>query len=143
MVGSGDIIENDGQKWERVKGDYVLRDLVETAAQCVLAHQLTKETGTIADKLYTVESFKKEFSSIVLPDVILSDLDMKVLLKHLERDLKVIVVGGKVENPIHIQPSHAHLGFDRLSSLWTRIPHLEQLMQLTVDCSSLRLACRA
>ena len=96
VVGSGDVIESDTQRWKRVKGDYVLRDLVESAAQGVLAHQRTKETGAFADKVYTVESFKREFSGVALPDVALSDLDMKVLLKHLERDMRVIVIDGKV-----------------------------------------------
>ena len=96
VVGSDDVIESDTQRWKRVKGDYVLRDLVESAAQGVLAHQRTKEAGAFADKLYTMESFKEEFSGVALPDVVLSDLDIKVLLKHLERDMKVVVVDGKV-----------------------------------------------
>ncbi|KAF9791219.1 hypothetical protein BJ322DRAFT_436391 [Thelephora terrestris] len=95
-VGSGDVIESDTQRWKRVKGDYVLRDLVESAAQGILAHQRTKESGAYAEKLYTVESFKREFSSAALPDVVLSDLDLKVLVKHLERDMRVVVVDGKV-----------------------------------------------
>ena len=111
VVGSGDVIESDTQRWKRVKGDYVLRDLVESAAQGVLAHQQTKETGTFADKLYTVESFKREFSGVALPDVVLSDLDMKVLLKHLERDMKVIVVDGKVAAQTYLQPHELISGF--------------------------------
>jgi len=105
VVGSGDVIESDTQRWKRVKGDYVLRDLVESAAQGVLAHQRTKETGTFADKLYTVESFKREFSGVALPDVVLSDLDMKVLLKHLERDMNAVVVDGKVTIQTHAKPA--------------------------------------
>ena len=85
-----------------MKGDYVLRDLVESAAQGVLGHQRMKETGVFADKLYTAESFKREFSGVALPDVILSDLDMKVLLKHLERDMKVVIVDGKVATQTRI-----------------------------------------
>ena len=96
VVGPDDVIESDTQRWKRIKGDYVLRDLVESAAQGVLAHQRTKETGAFADKLYTVETFRREFSGVALSDVILSDLDLKVLLKYLERDMKVVVVDGKV-----------------------------------------------
>ena len=125
VVGSGDIIESDTQRWKRVKGDYVLRDLVESAAQGVLAHQRAKEAGAFADKLYTVESFKREFSGVVLPDIVLSDLDMKVLLKHLERDMKAVVVDGKVATQTHTQPPYANLGFHRLSSLLTMILNLE------------------
>ena len=100
VVGPGDVIESDTQRWKRIKGDYVLRDLVESAAQGISAHQRMKETGAFADKLYTVESFKREFSGIALPDVVLSDLDLKVLLKHLERDMKIVVVDGKVSYQI-------------------------------------------
>ena len=110
VVGSGDIIESDTQRWKRVKGDYVLRDLVESAAQGVLAHQRTKESGAFADKLYTIEFFKREFSSVAISDVVLSDLDTKVLLKHLERDMKVVVVDGKVAIQTLINPPHANLG---------------------------------
>ena len=95
-MGSGDVIESDTQRWKRIKGDYVLRDLVESAAQGVLAHQRAKSAGAFADKLYTIESFKGVFSGVALPNVVLSDLDVKVLLKHLERDMKVVVVDGKV-----------------------------------------------
>ena len=136
VVESGDVIESDTQRWKRVKDDYVLRDLVESAAQSVLARQRTKETGTYADKLYTVESFKGEFSGIAIPDVVLSDLDMKVLLKHLERDMKVAVVDGKVAIKIHKRPPRINLGFDRLSNLWTRILNLGQSMLSTAACSS-------
>ena len=101
VVVSDEVIESDTQRWKRVKGDYVLRDLVESAAPGVLAHQRTKETGALADRLYTVESFKREFSGVALPDIILSDLDVKVLLKHLERDMKVVVVDGKVAIRVH------------------------------------------
>ena len=138
VVGSGDVIESDTQRWKRVKGDYVLRDLVESAAQGILAHQRTKETGTFADKLYTVESFKREFSGVALPDIILSDLDMKVLLKHLERDMKVVVVDGKVTIQSHSHPPHANLRFRRLSSLSTRIPNLRPSTLSTPAYSSSR-----
>ena len=86
-----------------------MRDLVESAAQGVLAHQQTKETGAFADKLYTVESFKREFSGVALPDVALSNLDMKVLLKHPERDMRVIVINGKVAAQSRFQP-HTNFG---------------------------------
>lgn len=108
MVGSDEVIESDTQRWRRVKGDYVLRESVESAAQGVLAHQRAKETGAFADKLYNVESFRKEFSGVALSGVVLSDLDMKVLLKHMERDMKIVVVDGKVEPQLHIQLPHAN-----------------------------------
>ena len=135
VVGSDDLIESDTQRWKRVKGDYVLRDLVESAAQGVLTHQRTKETGAFGDRLYTTESFKREFSSAALPDVVLSDLDMRVLLKHLERDAKIIVVDGKVVAQLHVQ-SCTNISPRRLSSLLTKIPSLEQPMLSIVVCWS-------
>lgn len=99
---SSNVIESDTQRWKRVKNHYILRDLVESAAQGILAHQRTKDAGGFADRLYTVESFKREFSSVALPNIVLSDLDVKVSLKHLERDMKVIIVDGKVTTQLHI-----------------------------------------
>lgn len=96
VVASGEVIESDTQRWKRVKGDYVLRELVESAAQGVLTHQRSRETGAFADKLYTIETFRKEFSAVALPDLVLSDLDLKVLVKHLERDMRLVIVDGKV-----------------------------------------------
>ncbi|KAF9648086.1 hypothetical protein BDM02DRAFT_3116027 [Thelephora ganbajun] len=55
---------------------------------------------------------------------------MKVLLKYLERDMKV-VVDGKVVVQTHLLQSHANLQFHRLSSLLTRTPNLRQSMLLT------------
>lgn len=136
VVASGEVIESDTQRWRRVKGDYVLRGLVESATQGILTHQRTKETGAFADKLYNIESFRKEFSGVALPDVVLSDLDMKVLLKHLERDAKVVVVDGKVTTRHRIHLPNANATPYRLSSLLTRIQILEQSLPLIVAYSS-------
>ena len=65
-----------------------------------------------------MESFERVFSGVALPDLILSDLDMKVLLKYMERDMGVVVVDGKVAIKVRDQPPRANLGFYRLSSLW-------------------------
>jgi len=142
VVESSEVIESDTQRWKRVKGDYVMCDLVESAAQGVLAHQRTKDTGALADRLYTVESFKREFAGVALPDVVLSDLDIKVLMKHLERDRKVVVVDGKVAIRVHTRSPHANIEPCRLSSSWTRILNPRRSMLLTAACSSLRLPCR-
>ncbi|KAF9647530.1 hypothetical protein BDM02DRAFT_3098000, partial [Thelephora ganbajun] len=115
VVESGCVIESSG------KGDYVLRGLIESAAQGVSAHHRAKETGVFGDKLHTAEFFKREFSGVAPPDIVLSDLDVKVLLKHLERDVKV-VVNGRVVIQSHLQPSHTNLDFHRLPSLLARVP---------------------
>ncbi|KAF9651091.1 hypothetical protein BDM02DRAFT_3127227 [Thelephora ganbajun] len=97
IVESSDIVEGDVQGSKRIKGDYVLCDLVEPAARGVLAHQQAKETGAFADKLYTVESFKRGFSGVALLDVVLSDLDIEILLKYRECDMKVVADGKFVD----------------------------------------------
>ena len=132
VVASNEVIESDTQRWRRVKGDYVLRELVESAAQGVLTHQRSRETGMFADKLYTIESFKKEFSAVALPGVVLSDLDMKVLLKHLERDMKIVAVDGKVAIKLRIQLTDAKTILYRLLSLLTMIRILEESMPSTM-----------
>jgi charged multivesicular body protein 7 len=136
VVPSGEVIESDTQRWRRVKGDYVLRDLVESAAQGILTHQRSRETGAFADKLYTFESFRNEFAGVALPGVVLSDLDMKVLLKHLERDTKIVVVDGKVTTKLRIRLPCANISLYRLLNLLTMIRILEQSMLSTVVCSN-------
>lgn len=68
--------------------------------QSVSAYQQGKEAGAFVEKLYTMGSAKGEFSGIPLRDVVLSDLDAKVLPKHLERDMKVVVVHGEVASKL-------------------------------------------
>lgn len=88
--------ESDTERWKKVKGDYVLLDLVESASQNVVSQQRSKGAVVPTDQLYTVDSFREEFASVALPDVVLSDLDIKVLIKFLERDQKVVVVDREV-----------------------------------------------
>lgn len=105
--------ESDGERWKQVKGDYVLLDLVESASQNVVARQRSKGSLIPTDDLYTLNSFREEFARVALPDVMLSDLDVKVLLKFLERDQKVVVVDKEVCPP--------HLYFFNCNSRFTQI----------------------
>ncbi|KAF8892473.1 Snf7-domain-containing protein [Infundibulicybe gibba] len=68
-------------------GDYVFVSQVEAAAEAVLEKQSTK-AGTAGDRLYTLDSFTKEFSSFVGGGT----SDIMVLIKYLERDRQVITV---------------------------------------------------
>ncbi|KAF8136775.1 Snf7-domain-containing protein [Boletus edulis] len=63
---------SEAEMWKRVEGEYVLLRLVERAADAVA-------------------SFRRAFGSKVLPGVSLSETDIRVLLRYLERDRRVLV----------------------------------------------------
>ncbi|KAL1947890.1 hypothetical protein VTO73DRAFT_13614 [Trametes versicolor] len=84
------------ERWKKVKGDYVAVKLLEQAAERILERQRQKSTGNFADALYNAESFRTEFAGCAFENASLSDLDVKVLLKFLERDKRAIVVKGEV-----------------------------------------------
>lgn len=87
---------SEAERWKQVKGDYVVLALVEKAAEGVLRQQQTKAGLSLADSLYKFDGFKREFASVALEGAVLSDLDMKVVLKFLERDRKVVIAQGEV-----------------------------------------------
>ncbi|KAJ3744830.1 Snf7-domain-containing protein [Lentinula detonsa] len=77
-------------------GDYVLLDLVEHAGEAILESQRIKSAGP-ADALYTFDSFRKAFAECLVGSdtadpVSMNELDMKVILRYLERDKGVVVV---------------------------------------------------
>lgn len=79
---------SEAEMWKRVDGEYVLLRLVERAADVVDA---SLGGLCLADRLYTVPSFRKAFGSSLLPGVSLSETDIRVLLRYLERDRRVLV----------------------------------------------------
>ncbi|EPQ58042.1 hypothetical protein GLOTRDRAFT_72055 [Gloeophyllum trabeum ATCC 11539] len=87
--------ESDSQRWRKVKGDYVVVSLVEKVADAVIERQRDSQGISLADMLYSPESFKAKFAN-VLPDMPLSDPDVKVLLKYLERDKRVLAADKEV-----------------------------------------------
>lgn len=94
VVSSGDD-ESDSVRWKKVKGDYVVLALLEQAADAVTARQ-TDVGVNLADALYDFTSFRSAFAEHALPDVSLSDADLRVLLKFLQRDRKVLVSDKEV-----------------------------------------------
>ncbi|PCH37990.1 hypothetical protein WOLCODRAFT_96248 [Wolfiporia cocos MD-104 SS10] len=85
------------ERWKKVKGDYVVLSLLDTAFHNVMKRQYSeKDSGSLADRLYSPESFRREFAAHALDDVVLSDLDVKVLLRYLQRDKQLVVVQGEV-----------------------------------------------
>ncbi|KAM5535167.1 hypothetical protein V8D89_011103 [Ganoderma adspersum] len=84
------------ERWKKIRGDYVSVGLLEGAAERILEQQRQKNSGHVADQLYNVESFRAEFASVAFEDAPLSGLDLKVVLKFLERDKGAIIVRGEV-----------------------------------------------
>lgn len=84
---------SEAEIWKRVEGDYVLLRLVERAADVV---DESRGGMSLTDSLHTVESFRNEFGSKVLPGVTLSETDTKVLLRYLERDRRILVLDKDV-----------------------------------------------
>jgi charged multivesicular body protein 7 len=93
LIGSDD--ESDTERWSRIKGDYVLVGVVERAADTVLASQRA-QSASLADTLYTFDSFRATFAASALPGVTLSDKDLCVLVKFLERDRRAVVTEKEV-----------------------------------------------
>ncbi|EIM90317.1 uncharacterized protein STEHIDRAFT_119337 [Stereum hirsutum FP-91666 SS1] len=97
IVGSDEAgHESDTQRWKKVTGEYVFVDLVERAAENVLAKQDGRTGVSLAESLYSFEGFKEEFGSMALPGVTLSDTDVKVLVKYLQRDKRVLIADKEV-----------------------------------------------
>ncbi|KAI0807317.1 Snf7-domain-containing protein [Fomes fomentarius] len=84
------------ERWKKVRGDYVAVSLLEAAAERIVERQRQKSTGQVADTLYNVESFRAEFAGCAFDDAVLSALDVKVVLKYLERDKGMVVVHREV-----------------------------------------------
>jgi charged multivesicular body protein 7 len=85
----------EAETWKKIEGDYVMLGLVVQAADTL--ETLRDGTGlSPADNLYTFEDFRKEFGAKVLPGVVLSDIDTKVLIKFLERERRMVVQNGDV-----------------------------------------------
>jgi charged multivesicular body protein 7 len=87
--------ESDTERWNRMKGDYVLVGVAGRAANAVLALQRARSVS-VADTLYSFDSFRDTFAASALPGVTLSDKDLRVLVKFLERDRRVVITEREV-----------------------------------------------
>jgi charged multivesicular body protein 7 len=63
----------------------------QQAADGIMKSYRARPRLALADSLYDMDTFYAEFASKALPDVTLSSIDIKVLVKFLQRDRKVIV----------------------------------------------------
>lgn len=84
--------------WKRVAGQYVVLGLVERAAHAVVRIREAKRGIGAADGLFNFEGFRKEFGDKVNAGNILSEGDVRVLVKFLERDRKVVIVDKEVRS---------------------------------------------
>ncbi|KAG6878922.1 hypothetical protein C0992_006614 [Termitomyces sp. T32_za158] len=75
-------------------GEYVFVPLVEKAADAILERQATK-VGGVGSQIYSMDMFRREFGLVLGVDV-LSDVDVMVLLKFLERDRSALVFDQEV-----------------------------------------------
>ncbi|KAI0688626.1 Snf7-domain-containing protein [Cytidiella melzeri] len=97
--------ESDAQRWRKVKGDYVVVSLMEQAAEAVLHKQEAKAGLSLADSLYGFDGFKREFGTCAFGGLELSNMDIKVLVKFLERDRQAVVVQRGVIKFVAYSPS--------------------------------------
>ncbi|EIN07271.1 Snf7-domain-containing protein [Punctularia strigosozonata HHB-11173 SS5] len=84
-----DDVQPERERWRTAKGDYVVLALLEDAAEKILEMQ-ERSYGTPKDLIFSLESFKTEFGSVVEGG--LSDSDVKVVLKYLARDKGAVKV---------------------------------------------------
>ncbi|KAF8261142.1 hypothetical protein EI94DRAFT_1789616 [Lactarius quietus] len=92
VLGSDD--ESEAERWKRTRGDYVLIGVLEHAADSVLASQRARDLS-LAETLYSFDSFRATFAASALPGVTLSDKDLRVLIRFLERDRRTVVTGER------------------------------------------------
>ncbi|KAG9034413.1 hypothetical protein FS837_002222 [Tulasnella sp. UAMH 9824] len=79
------------QRRANYKGDYVVLSILKPAADAIIARRKSKPPG-FTESLYTRQSFQAEFESVALKGATLSQLDVDVVLKYLERDARVVIV---------------------------------------------------
>ncbi|PFH54219.1 hypothetical protein AMATHDRAFT_135662 [Amanita thiersii Skay4041] len=125
---------NDREWW----GEYVMVSLIERAADAIVEVQQSKITS-IADRLYDISSFKREFASVLGQDVI-SDEDSSVLLKFLERDRGFVAIDKGVikfldkcgnRDQAHITP--VDRGILELKTAVTRMQAQIESLQRKID----------
>ncbi|KAI5119736.1 hypothetical protein M0805_008666 [Coniferiporia weirii] len=89
-------VESESSLWKKAKGQYVVLSNVEKAGDVVVERLRQKVTSSPADSLYSFSSFRREFGSrgSIFEGVALSEPDLRILVKFLDRDRKLIVSDG-------------------------------------------------
>ncbi len=70
---------------------FVIMPTLKEAAKRVLQHHEKNAIHGITDNLFTFTSFKAEYAAMAVPDVVLSEIDLIVLLSYLEFEQKMLV----------------------------------------------------
>ncbi|KAF8609953.1 hypothetical protein BDV93DRAFT_462565 [Ceratobasidium sp. AG-I] len=80
-------------------GDFVILTNLESAARAVLDAQRAKGAIGPSSALYSFATFRHEFGDLVMPHAgaTLSETDVRVLVKHLERDRGCVVVDKQAD----------------------------------------------
>ncbi|QRV85940.1 vacuolar-sorting protein SNF7 [Ceratobasidium sp. AG-Ba] len=80
-------------------GDFVILANVENASKAVLAAQRAKGAIGPSSALYSFASFRQQFGKVVISHsgASLSETDVRVLVRHLERDRSCVVVDGQAD----------------------------------------------
>ncbi|KAG8707597.1 hypothetical protein FRC08_000397 [Ceratobasidium sp. 394] len=80
-------------------GNFVILANLETAAKAILTAQRTKGAIGPSAALYSFASFREQFGSLALPypGASLSETDVRVLVKHLERDRGCVVLDSQAD----------------------------------------------
>ncbi|EJD41067.1 hypothetical protein AURDEDRAFT_90579 [Auricularia subglabra TFB-10046 SS5] len=99
--------------WKRARGDYVVLPNLERAAEAVIQKQSEEPRVSLTSSLYTFDSFRTTFAACALPDVTLSDADLKALIRYLSRDKGVIVSDKEVIKFVEPEEEHAITEVDR------------------------------
>ena len=69
----------------------IIMPTLKEAAERVVQHHEKNAVHGITDNLYTLTSFKAKYASVAIPNVVLSEIDLKVLLYYLEFNQKMLV----------------------------------------------------
>ncbi|KAL5529742.1 hypothetical protein ACEPAG_5727 [Sanghuangporus baumii] len=129
-------VEPETSLWKKVKGRYVVLENVEKAADAVTEVLRQNVTLSPADSLYSFQAFRRQFGQMgaVLEEAALSELDLRVLVRFLERDRKIIVTDEEVIKVIDSSNSEAPrviTSLDRgILELKTAVENLEQQVEL-------------
>jgi len=70
--------------------------IFKRAGDAIIEHQRSQPSVSVTDALYSVATFREEFAGVALPGVVLSDQDVKVILRYLQRDKQLIVTEKEV-----------------------------------------------
>lgn len=136
---SSEATETPAAKWKRVTGDYVVVSVLKNLADNIIATQDEKSALTLSESIHSLESFKRyaESCSISMGGLApLSSTDVKVLLKYLARDRRVLVIQGDVikfaEDAISQEITTVDRGVFELKSTIERVEQQIQHIEISI-----------